>query len=38
MSYSQAAGQRWVASPGRYLVSIGSSERDLALAGSFDAR
>ena len=38
MSYYQAAGQRWVAAPGRYRVSIGSSERDLALAGSFTAR
>jgi beta-glucosidase len=38
MSYYQAAGQRWVAAPGRYLVSIGSSERDLALAGFFIAR
>jgi beta-glucosidase len=38
MSYYQAAGQRWVAAPGRYLVSIGSSERDLAPAGSFIAR
>ncbi len=38
MSYYQAAGQRWVVAPGRYLVSIGSSERDLALAGSFNAR
>jgi beta-glucosidase len=35
MSYYRAG---WVAAPGRYLVSIGSSERDLALAGSFNER
>jgi beta-glucosidase len=38
MSYYQTSAQRWVAASGRYLVSIGSSERTLALAGSFSAR
>ena len=35
MSYYQGAARGWVAAPGRYVVSVGRDERDLAVSGSF---